>query len=84
MLRGLLATLTHTLSNNINSRDSFCRNHFFDLKERGERRHRRKKGIITRPEEPAHGERGVRQYHARDDSKIPAHRRLGLLELPDV
>ena len=45
--------------------------------------HRRKKGLITRPDEPAHGERGVRQYHARDDSKILAHHRVGLLDLPN-
>jgi len=32
----------------------------------------------------AHGEMGVRQFHARDDSKIFAHLRKGILELPDI
>jgi hypothetical protein len=32
----------------------------------------------------AHGEMGVRQCHARDDSKILAHLRKGILELPDI
>ena len=43
--------------------------------------YRRKIGLITRPDEPAHGERGVRQYHGRDDSKILAHHRVGLVDL---
>lgn len=32
----------------------------------------------------AHGEMGVRQFHAKDDSKILAHLRKGILELPDI
>jgi hypothetical protein len=61
----------------------FFSNHYFDSEERSKGRHRRKKGLVTKPDEPAHGERGVRQYHARDDSKILAHHRLGLLDLPE-
>nr|XP_022290428.1 uncharacterized protein LOC111102067 [Crassostrea virginica] len=59
------------------------RNHQFDYEERGRGMHRRKKGLITRPDEPAQSERGVRQYHARNDSKILAHLRVGLLDLPN-
>lgn len=61
----------------------YSRNHSFDQDKRGERRHRTKKGMITKPGEPAHGEQVVHQYHARDDSKIMAHHRLGLMHLPE-
>jgi len=59
----------------------YSRNHFFDQKEGDIMRHRRKKGTITKPDKPAHGERGVRPLHARDDSKILAHRGLGILDM---
>ncbi|XP_052214407.1 uncharacterized protein LOC127833280 [Dreissena polymorpha] len=60
------------------------RDHAFDHPNRASRKKRRKKGLISKPGQPAHGEKGVRQYHSRDDSKIPAHRRLGLKDLPEL
>ena len=62
----------------------FFRDHFFDTSQRNSKKHRRKDGKIKSPFEPAHGEQGVRQFHARDDSKIPAHRRLGMKDMPDI
>ena len=45
----------------------YTQQHQFDYEERGRGKHIRKKGLRTRPDEPAHGERGVRQYHAIGD-----------------
>jgi hypothetical protein len=61
----------------------YFRDHFFDTSVRNSKKHRRKNGRIKLPFESAHGEQGVRQYHARDDSKILAHKRLGLMDLPE-
>ena len=60
----------------------FFRDHIFD-RPLTKTRHRRKSGLITKPGQSAHGERGVRQYNARDDSKRLAHHRLGMKDLPD-
>lgn len=60
------------------------RDHPFDDKLRDQRKHKRPSGQISKPGQAAHGEQGVRQYHRRDDSKVPAHRRLGFLDLPTV
>ena len=64
--------------------DFYSRDHIFDLKKTSTRKQKRKKGCISGHDEPAHGERGVRQFHAKDDSKIPAHYRKGLSELPTI
>ena len=65
--------------------DYVCfRDHAFDSENRGRRTHSRPSGLISEPSVPVHGERGVRQFHRRDHSKILAHRRLGFVDFPDL
>ena len=54
-----------------------CRDHFFDKRERRRTKARRKTGLVADPNCPSRGERGVRQYHHCDESKILAHHRKG-------
>ena len=56
--------------------------HDFDDHERTRKKHRRKSGRISLPGEPAYGEKGVCQYHAKDCSKISAIYRAGMLNIP--
>ena len=58
------------------------RDHDFDKAENGRATARRKSCKISLPDQPAHGENGVRQYHKKDDSKILAFKRRGLSDIP--
>ena len=51
------------------------RNHWFDLPEKDIKKHKRRMSRLNLPDYPAHGERGVRQFHAMYDSTILAHHR---------
>ncbi|XP_052218239.1 trans-1,2-dihydrobenzene-1,2-diol dehydrogenase-like [Dreissena polymorpha] len=48
-------------------------NHFFDTSDRIRVKGKRKSGLISAPECPAKRQKGVRQYHSSDESKILAH-----------
>ena len=60
------------------------RQHYFDGPERDRKRHRRKSGRISLSSEPSYGEKGVRQFHAKDCSKILDIYKAGLLDLPTL
>ena len=60
---------------------TFVRDHFFDSTTRKRVKSKRKSGEVSVPDLPARGQRGVRQYHACDESKILAHYRRGLSNL---
>ena len=55
---------------------SLMDNPYFDTPTNRQRK--RKSGKISRPEEPAHGMLGVRQYHRSDDTHVLAHIRAGM------
>ena len=59
----------------------YFRDHFFDTEDRKRGKRKRKTGILSVPDQPAHRQRGVRQYHACDESKVLAHYRKGLPNL---
>ncbi|KAH3837978.1 hypothetical protein DPMN_111383 [Dreissena polymorpha] len=64
--------------------DKHCitiRNHFFDTSDRIRVKGKRKSGLISAPECPAKRQKGVRQYHSSDESKILAHVRKGLSDI---
>ena len=60
---------------------SICRDHFFDTEDRKRGKQKRKSGKVSVPDQPAHGQRGVRQYHACDESKVLSHYRKCLPNL---
>ncbi|KAH3844271.1 hypothetical protein DPMN_086528 [Dreissena polymorpha] len=64
--------------------DKHCitiRNHFFDTSDRIRVKGKRKSCLISAPECPAKRQKGVRQYHSSDESKILAHVRKGLSDI---
>lgn len=64
----------------------FCkifRDHHFDTEQRKKKRPRRKKTELSNPHAPAMGALGVRQFHRLDETKVPAHVRKGLINIPE-
>ena len=56
---------------------SFSRDHTsFDVKP--STKSRRKLSLVNRPEHSAHGAKGIRQHHRRDEEKILYHKRAGI------
>ncbi|XP_053404619.1 uncharacterized protein LOC128558653 [Mercenaria mercenaria] len=65
-----------------NERSSIVvRDHFFDRNERKRLKPKRKSGDISAPDCPAKRQRGVRQHHAIDESKMFAHHRKGMTDI---
>lgn len=54
------------------------RDHIFDSVERAKRKPKRRLVTIAKPDEAARGVAPVRQHHKCDESKILAHKRLGI------
>ena len=56
----------------------FFRDHQFDQLTRRRGKQKRKKGDVSKPNEPARGIQPVRQFHKRDETKILPHVRRGI------
>ena len=58
--------------------------HWFDSPNALRGRQGHKSAEVSVPDQPAHGERGVRPYHARMDNKVLAYKRGGHQTLPEL